>query len=176
MGVSGKEGKLITAKKLDIKKFAKENGIKIPAKSDVGHVGEVVSINPGLIETLDNSGYIPVIAPIGFDEQGNSYNINADHVAGKVAGALNAEKFIILTNVPGILNKKKQLISTLHEKEVKKLTRSNVISKGMIPKVICAINALNEGVKKVHMIDGTKEHSLLLEVFTDKGIGTQILI
>ncbi len=176
VGVSGKEGKLITAKKLDIKKFAKENGIKIPAKSDVGHVGEVVSINPGLIETLDNSGYIPVIAPIGFDEQGNSYNINADHVAGKVAGALNAEKFIILTNVPGILNKKKQLISTLHEKEVKKLTRSNVISKGMIPKVICAINALNEGVKKVHMIDGTKEHSLLLEVFTDKGIGTQILI
>ena len=176
VGVSGKEGKLITAEKLDIKKFAKENGIKIPAKADVGHVGEVVYINPRLIETLDNSGYIPVIAPIGFDEQGNSYNINADHVAGKVAGALNAEKFIILTNVPGILNKKKELISTLHEKEVKKLIRSNVISKGMIPKVICAINALNEGVKKVHMIDGTKEHSLLLEVFTDKGIGTQILI
>ncbi|HSG31218.1 MAG TPA: acetylglutamate kinase [Thermodesulfobacteriota bacterium] len=176
VGVSGKEGKLITAEKLDINKFAKENGIKIPAKADVGHVGEVVYINPRLIETLDNSGYIPVIAPIGFDEQGNSYNINADHVAGKVAGALNAEKFIILTNVPGILNKKKELISTLHEKEVKKLIRSNVISKGMIPKVICAINALNEGVKKVHMIDGTKEHSLLLEVFTDKGIGTQILI
>ncbi|NIP37788.1 MAG: acetylglutamate kinase [Candidatus Dadabacteria bacterium] len=176
VGVSGNEGKLIMAKKLNIKKFAKENGIKIPANADVGHVGEVEAINPGLIDTLDKSGYIPVIAPIGFDEQGNSYNINADHVAGKVAGALDAEKFIILTNVAGIMSRKKELISTLHEKEAKKLIRNQVISKGMIPKVICAVNALDEGVKKVHMIDGTKEHSLLLEVFTDKGIGTEIVI
>ena len=95
---------------------------------------------------------------------------------GKVAGAINAEKFIILTNVTGILDKKKELISTLHESAVKKLIHKNVISKGMIPKVICAINALNEGVRKVHVIDGTKEHSLLLEIFTDKGIGTEILI
>jgi len=157
VGVSGKEGKLILAK-------------------DIGLVGEVEHINPQLINTLDNSGYIPVIAPIGFDNKGNSYNINADHVAGKVAGALNAEKFIILTNVTGILDKKKELISTLHESAVKKLIHKNVISKGMIPKVICAINALNEGVRKVHVIDGTKEHSLLLEIFTDKGIGTEILI
>ncbi len=176
VGVSGKEGKLILAKKLNIMKYAKDHDIEIPPGSDIGLVGEVEHINPQLINTLDNSGYIPVIAPIGFDNKGNSYNINADHVAGKVAGALNAEKFIILTNVTGILDKKKELISTLHESAVKKLIHKNVISKGMIPKVICAINALNEGVRKVHVIDGTKEHSLLLEIFTDKGIGTEILI
>ena len=176
VGVSGKEGKLILAKKLNIIKYAKDHDIEIPPGSDIGLVGEVEHINPQLINTLDNSGYIPVIAPIGFDNKGNSYNINADHVAGKVAGALNAEKFIILTNVTGILDKKKELISTLHESAVKKLIHKNVISKGMIPKVICAINALNEGVRKVHVIDGTKEHSLLLEIFTDKGIGTEILI
>ena len=176
VGVSGKEGKLILAKKLNIMKYAKDHDIEIPPGSDTGLVGEVEHINPQLINTLDNSGYIPVIAPIGFDNKGNSYNINADHVAGKVAGALNAEKFIILTNVTGILDKKKELISTLHESAVKKLIHKNVISKGMIPKVICAINALNEGVRKVHVIDGTKEHSLLLEIFTDKGIGTEILI
>ncbi len=176
VGVSGKEGKLILAKKLNIMKYAKDHDIEIPPGSDIGLVGEVEHINPQLINTLDNSGYIPVIAPIGFDNKGNSYNINADHVAGKVAGALNAEKLIILTNVTGILDKKKELISTLHESDVKKLIHKNVISKGMIPKVICAINALNEGVRKVHVIDGTKEHSLLLEIFTDKGIGTEILI
>jgi len=176
VGVSGKEGKLILAKKLNIMKYAKDHDIEIPPGSDIGLVGEVEHINPQLINTLDNSGYIPVLAPIGFDNKGNSYNINADHVAGKVAGALNAEKFIILTNVTGILDKKKELISTLHESAVKKLIHKNVISKGMIPKVICAINALNEGVRKVHVIDGTKEHSLLLEIFTDKGIGTEILI
>lgn len=176
VGVSGKEGKLILAKKLNIMKYAKDHDIEIPPGSDIGLVGEVENINPQLINTLDNSGYIPVIAPIGFDNKGNSYNINADHVAGKVAGALNAEKLIILTNVTGILDKKKELISTLHESAVKKLIHKNVISKGMIPKVICAINALNEGVRKVHIIDGTKEHSLLLEIFTDKGIGTEILI
>lgn len=176
VGVSGKEGKLILAKKLNIMKYAKDHDIEIPPGSDIGLVGEVEHINPQLINTLDNSGYIPVIAPIGFDNKGNSYNINADHVAGKVAGALNAEKLIILTNVTGILDKKKELISTLHESAVKKLIHKNVISTGMIPKVICAINALNEGVRKVHVIDGTKEHSLLLEIFTDKGIGTEILI
>jgi len=176
VGVSGKEGKLILAKKLNIMKYAKDHDIEIPPGSDIGLVGEVEHINPQLINTLDNSGYIPVIAPIGFDNKGNSYNINADHVAGKVAGALNAEKLIILTNVTGILDKKKELISTLHESAVKKLIHKNVISKGMIPKVVCAINALNEGVRKVHVIDGTKEHSLLLEIFTDKGIGTEILI
>ena len=176
VGVSGKEGKLILAKKLNIMKYAKDHDIEIPPGSDIGLVGEVEHINPQLINTLDNSGYIPVIAPIGFDNKGNSYNINADHVAGKVAGALNAEKFIILTNVTGILDKRNELISTLHESAVKKLIHKNVISKGMIPKVICAINALNEGVRKVHVIDGTKEHSLLLEIFTDKGIGTEILI
>lgn len=176
VGVSGKEGKLILAKKLNIIKFAKDHDIKIPPNSDIGLVGEVEAINPQLINILDNSGYIPVIAPIGFDDQGNSYNINADHVAGKIAGALNAEKLIILTNVPGILDKKKELISTLHKNAVKNMIQKDVISKGMIPKVICAINALSEGVRKVHIIDGTKEHSLLLEIFTDEGIGTEILI
>ena len=176
VGTSGKEGKMILAKKLDVHQLAKKNGIEIPPDADLGSVGEVDKVNPDLIKVLENSGYIPVIAPIGFDEKGATYNINADHVASKIAGALNAVKLILLTNVPGIMDDGKNLISTLHEKEAKELIKKEIISSGMIPKVTCAIEALREGVSKVHIIDGTVEHSLILEIFTDAGVGTEIVI
>ena len=175
VGVSGKEGKTILAKKIDISKII-ENGADIPEKVDLGMVGEVETINPNLIQVLENSGFIPVVSPIGFDEEGRTYNINADHVAGKIAGALNAEKLILLTDVPGILDENKNLISSLNEGSARELIRSKVISSGMIPKVMCAIEALHEGVNKVHIIDGRVEHALILEIFTDAGVGTEILL
>ena len=176
VGTSGKEGKMILAKKLDVHLLAKDNGVEIPEDADLGSVGEVDRVNPDLIKVLENSGYIPVIAPIGFDEEGRTYNINADHVASKIAGALNAVKLILLTDVPGILDHEKNLIPTLNENRAKGLIKKEIISSGMIPKVNCALEALHEGVSKVHIIDGTVEHSLILEIFTDAGVGTEILI
>ncbi len=176
VGASGKEGKVIIARKMDVSRFARENEIDIPEDTDLGMVGEVERINPHLIKVLEDAGFIPVIAPIGFDEQGRSYNINADHVAGKIAGALKAEKLIILTDVPGILDEQNRLISSLTEASARDLIRRKVISKGMIPKVMCAIEALREGVHKVHIIDGRVEHSLILEIFTDAGVGTEIVL
>ncbi|MBI4228425.1 MAG: acetylglutamate kinase [Deltaproteobacteria bacterium] len=176
IGISGKEGKIILARKIDVSKLALGNNIEIPKNEDLGMVGEVEKINPNLIKVLENAGYIPVIAPIGFDEEGGTYNINADHVAGKIAGALNAVKLIILTNVPGILDQDKKLISTLTESSAWDLIRKGAISSGMIPKVICAIESLHEGVDKVHIIDGRVERALILEIFTDAGIGTEILL
>jgi acetylglutamate kinase len=176
VGASGKEGKIIIARKMNVSKLAQENNIDIPENVDLGMVGEVEKVNPHLIEVLEDAGFIPVIAPIGFDEQGRSYNINADHVAGKVAGALRAEKLIILTDVPGILDEEKKLISSLTEASARDLIRRRVISSGMIPKVMCAIEALHEGVHKVHIIDGRVEHALILEIFTDAGVGTEILL
>ena len=176
VGLSGKEGKTILAKKADLKKIAKQNGVKVPKNADLGMVGEVEKINPNLIRSLEDSGYIPVIAPIGHDDKGNTYNINADHVAGKIAGALDAAKLMLLTNVPGILDKKKKLISSITESQIKKLIKNETISTGMIPKVSCAIEALHDGVDKVHIIDGTIERALILEIFTDSGIGTEIVI
>ena len=176
VGTSGKEGKMILAKKLDIHKHAEENGVSIPKDSDLGMVGEVDSVNPELIKVLENSGFIPVIAPIGFDDEGRTFNINADHVAGKIAGALNAKKLVLLTNVPGILDGDKNLVSSLTEKSADELIKKEVISSGMIPKVNCAIDALHDGVGKVHIIDGTQDHALILEIFTDSGIGTEIVL
>ena len=176
VGLSGKEGKIISARKIDIKKLARKNGISIPPKTDIGMVGEVDKINPELIKTLEDSGYIPVIAPIGFDDKGNTYNINADHAASKVAGALNATKLILLTDVPGILDEKKKLISSITESRARSLIKRQVISQGMIPKVMCALEALHEGVEKTHIIDGTVERALILEIFTDTGIGTEIML
>jgi acetylglutamate kinase len=174
IGISGKEGKIILARKIDVSKLALENNIKIPKNEDLGMVGEVEKINPNLIKVLENAGYIPVIAPIGFDEDGGTYNINADHVAGKIAGALNAVKLVILTNVPGILDNDNNLVSTLTESSARDLIRTGAISSGMIPKVMCAIESLHEGVDKVHIIDGRVERALILEIFTDAGIGTEI--
>ncbi len=176
VGISGKEGKIILARKIDLSKLALENNLEISKDEDLGMVGEVEKINPNLIKALENSGYIPVIAPIGFGEDGGTYNINADHVAGKIAGALNAVKLIILTNVPGILDNDKKLISTLTESSARDLIRRGAISSGMIPKVMCAIESLHEGVSKVHIIDGRVERALILEIFTDAGIGTEILL
>jgi len=174
IGISGKEGKIILARKIDVSKLALQNNIKIPKNEDLGMVGEVEKINPNLIKVLENAGYIPVIAPIGFDEDGGTYNINADHVAGKIAGALNAVKLVILTNVPGILDNDNNLVSTLTESSARDLIRTGAISSGMIPKVMCAIESLHEGVDKVHIIDGRVERALILEIFTDAGIGTEI--
>jgi acetylglutamate kinase len=176
VGISGKEGKIILARKIDLSKLALENNLEISKDEDLGMVGEVEKINPNLIKVLENAGYIPVIAPIGFGEDGRTYNINADHVAGKIAGALNAVKLIILTNVPGILDNDKKLISTLTEASARDLIRKGAISSGMIPKVMCAIESLHEGVDKVHIIDGRVERALILEIFTDAGIGTEILL
>ena len=176
VGVSGKEGKMILAKKLNLETFAAENGIEIPPGSDLGMVGEVESVNPHLIKVLEDSGFIPVIAPTGFDKEGRTYNINADHVAGKIAGALKAVKLILMTNVPGIFDKEKNLLSSITESEARELIRQEAISGGMIPKIMCAIEALHDGVDKVHITDGTIDHALILEIFTDAGVGTEILL
>ena len=172
VGLSGKDGRLITAKKLKLTKSRGKG--EMPEIIDIGMVGEVKSINPGVIEALEKENFIPVIAPVGVGEEGETYNINADLVAGKVAGALRAEKLILLTDVEGVLDKKQRLIPTLDVKKAKRLIAEKVISSGMIPKVSCCLNALEEEVAKTHIINGTVEHAILLEIFTDVGIGTQI--
>lgn len=176
VGLSGKEGKLIKAKKFDLHKFAAEHRIEIPEDADLGYVGEVHKVNPEIIRVLEDKDVIPIIAPIGLGEDGTTYNINADHVAGKIAGALRASKLILLTNVDGILDKKGALISSVTKKQVGRLIRSGTINSGMIPKVMCALEALKEGVGKVHIINGKVKRALILELLTDSGIGTEITL
>ncbi len=173
VGLSGKDGKLIVAQKLTLVKRV-ENG-KHEKRIDIGMVGEVKEIHPEVIESLEKENFIPVIAPIGVGEQGETYNINADLVAGKIASALKAEKLILLTDVAGVMDETQQLIPSLDVKRAIELMEQKVISSGMIPKVTCCLNALEDGVHKTHIIDGTVEHAVLLEIFTDVGIGTQIL-
>jgi acetylglutamate kinase len=172
VGLSGKDGGLIDAKKLKITKSRGKG--KPPEVIDIGMVGEVKAINPGIIESLEKENFIPVIAPIGVGGEGETYNINADLVAGKVASALKAEKLILLTDVAGVMDEKKQLIPTLDAKQAKRMMTQKIISSGMIPKVNCCLEALEEGVIKTHIIDGRVDHAVLLEIFTDVGIGTQI--
>jgi acetylglutamate kinase len=172
VGLSGKDGKLIIAKKLRLTKSHGKG--EIPEVIDIGMVGEVKTINPGIIEVLEKENFIPIIAPVGVGEEGETYNINADLVAGKVASALKAEKLILLTDVEGVMDEKHRLIPTLDTKQAKSLMAQKVISSGMIPKVNCCLGALEEGVTKTHIIDGRVEHAILLEIFTDVGIGTQI--
>jgi acetylglutamate kinase len=172
VGLSGKDGRLILAKKLKLTRSAGKD--KTPEIVDIGMVGEVKAIHPDVIESLEKENFIPVIAPIGVGEEGETYNINADLVAGKVAAALKAEKLILLTDVKGVMDEKKRLIPTLDIHQAKELISKKVVSSGMIPKVNCCLDALNEGVNKTHIIDGTVEHAVLLEIFTDVGIGTQI--
>ena len=162
VGLSGKDGGLITAKKLKTK------------GEDMGMVGEVLSVNPHVIETLDRDKFIPVIAPVGVGDDGKTYNINADTVAGKIAAALKAEKLILLTDVQGVLDKNKKLISALNVAEAKKLIKNETATGGMIPKLECCLDAIKGGVSKAHIIDGRIAHAVLLEVFTDAGIGTEI--
>lgn len=172
VGLSGKDGQLITAKKLKLSSLqSKPTTRKV---KDIGLVGEVESVNPLVIETLDRSKFIPVIAPIGMGKDGQTYNINADMVAGKIASALKAEKLILLTDTEGVLDKNGTLISSMNEKKAKALIKNGQISGGMIPKVNCCVKALKEGVAKAHIIDGRIKHAILLEIFTDVGIGSQI--
>jgi acetylglutamate kinase len=172
VGLSGKDGRLITAKRLKLTKSGGKGNI--PEVIDIGMVGEVKAINPGVVEALEKENFIPVIAPVGVGEEGETYNINADLVAGKIASALKAEKLILLTDVEGVMDEKHRLIPTLDVKQVKRLISQKIISSGMIPKVNCCLDALDGGVAKTHIIDGRLEHAILLEIFTDVGIGTQI--
>jgi acetylglutamate kinase len=172
IGLSGKDGGLIRASRLRMRQpGSSEDSPPI----DIGMVGKVEDINPHLIQVLDNSGYIPIIAPIGVGDAGESYNINADLVAGEVAAALKAEKLVVLTDVEGILDEQKTLISSLKRSEIAKLIEQGVISEGMLPKVEACLTAIDGGVRKAHIIDGRQDHALLLEVFTNRGIGTEIV-
>ena len=171
VGVTGKDGNLITAKRLKLCR----KGTKLTDEIiDIGHVGEVVTINTEVLEVMKDSDFIPVIAPIGTDETGASYNINADSVAGEIAKVLGAEKLILLTNVEGIKDKKDNVLTGLSVKQVAKLIADKTLHGGMLPKVQCAIEAINGGVHSAHIIDGRIEHAVLLEIFTDQGIGTLI--
>ncbi|OGP64282.1 MAG: acetylglutamate kinase [Deltaproteobacteria bacterium RBG_13_47_9] len=172
VGLSGKDGRLIIAKKLRLTKTNAQD--EVVELIDIGMVGEVKTINPGVIDALKKENFIPVIAPVGVGEEGETYNINADLVAGKVAAALRAEKLILLTDVEGVMDDEKRLIPTLRVEQAKRLIAQKVISSGMIPKVRCCLDALEQGVAKTHIIDGRVEHAVLLEIFTDVGIGTQI--
>jgi acetylglutamate kinase len=172
VGLSGKDGKLIIAKKFRLTKNRGAN--KLPEIIDIGMVGEVEEINPGVIESLEKENFIPVIAPVGVGKEGETFNINADLVAGKVASALKAEKLILLTDVEGVMGEGGQLIPGLTANKAKRLITQKVISSGMIPKINCCLEALKDGVTKTHIIDGRVEHAVLLEIFTDVGIGTQI--
>jgi acetylglutamate kinase len=173
VGLTGKDGDLIRAKKLTFTKQAPE--MNTPEIIDIGHVGEVSSIDPSLIDMLVQGDFIPVIAPIGVgEEDGQSYNINADLVAGKLAMTLKAEKLILLTNTEGVLDKEGKLLTGLAAREVEQLINNGTIHGGMLPKINCALDAVHAGVNTAQIIDGRVEHAVLLEVFTDQGVGTLI--
>ncbi len=170
IGLTGKDGNFIHARKIQRKSLDPE--FKTSEIIDLGHVGEVSSIDPSVVDMLVHSDFIPVIAPIGVGEDGFSYNINADLVAGKVAETLGAEKLILLTNTAGILDKQNQLLTGLSVQHIDALIEDGTINGGMIPKTLCATDALKAGVNTVHIIDGRVEHAVLLELFTDEGVGT----
>ena len=174
VGLSGKDGNLISAEKYFLNAEKAKN--TPPEIIDIGLVGKVKSINSQLIVTLAQNNFIPVIAPTGIGENGETYNINADIVAGEVAAALQAEKLLLLTDVQGVLDKDKNLINTMNNKEALNLIEKGVVEGGMFPKVKCCLKALEGGVRKAHIVDGRLKHAILLEVFTDKGIGTEIIL
>ena len=170
VGLSGKDGGLIRAKKMV---FRQDNPILETSEIiDIGHVGEVDSIKKAVVDLLIKSDFIPVIAPIGVDEAGQSYNINADLVAGKMAEVLGAEKLVMLTNTSGLLDADGNVLTGLSTEKVDSLIKKGVISGGMLPKIRSALNAVNEGVRSSHIIDGRVEHAVLLEILTDVGVGT----
>jgi acetylglutamate kinase len=172
VGLSGKDGTLLLSRKM-LQEIRNDDGST--EQVDIGFVGDVVKVNIDLIKTLENGRYIPVIAPVGVGPEGETYNINADVVAGRVAAALSAEKLILLTDTPGVLNAEKQLIPAISVAEMHRLIDEDAITGGMIPKVVCCAEALKDGVKKAHIIDGRMAHAVLLEIFTDVGIGTEIV-
>ncbi|MGS2718317.1 acetylglutamate kinase [Eionea flava] len=173
IGISGKDGNLIRAKKLSLKKDAKE-GMNAPEIIDIGQVGEVASVKVDVISTLTEGNFIPVIAPIGVGDDGASYNINADLVAGKIAEVLKAEKLMLLTNVAGLQDKSGEVLTGLSTQQVDHLIDDGTIYGGMLPKIQCALDAVKAGVSSAHIIDGRVAHAVLLEVFTDVGVGTLI--
>ena len=172
VGLSGRDGRLIRARKMK-EDFLKEIGIEI--EEDIGYVGEVVSINIDLLNSITEKNYIPVIAPVGVGEKGEAYNINADLVASEIAISMKAEKLIFLTDTEGVKDERGNIISSITERDAQLLIKKGVVKGGMIPKVKFALKAVNNGVKKVHIIDGRVEHSLLLEIFTREGIGTELV-
>jgi acetylglutamate kinase len=172
VGLSGKDGSLIRARKMSI--TVSSDG-EPPEIIDIGMVGEIVGINPTVINSLDEDRFIPVIAPVGVGDEGETYNINADLVAGQIAEALGAEKLILLTDVEGVKDKHGKLLSTLKINQARKLIQDGVVAEGMIPKVECCIEALTGGVGKTHIIDGRVKHAVLLEIFTEEGVGTEVV-
>ncbi len=172
VGLTGKDGNLIVARKMEMTQVNPDT--LTPEIIDIGHVGEVEMVNPAIIDSLEQSNFIPVIAPIGVGLNGETYNINADLVAGRIAGALRAEKLILLTDVEGVKGKDEKLISTIDVDRVPDLINDGTITGGMIPKVNCCVDAVSEGVHKAHIIDGRMVHACLLEIFTDKGVGTAV--
>ena len=169
VGLTGKDGNFIRAKKLMM-----ENKDAPGDLIDIGQVGDIVSIDPSLIALLDTGAFIPVIAPIGVGSEGETYNINADVVAGKIAEVLKAEKLVLLTNTPGVLDQSGKLITGITPKQIDDMVADGTLSGGMLPKISSALDAARSGVKGVHIIDGRVEHALLLEILTDEGVGTLI--
>jgi acetylglutamate kinase len=173
VGVTGKDGKLIEATQLKIQRESPEH--KAPEIIDIGHVGEVQTINREILDTLIARDFIPVIAPIGVGPSGESFNINADIVAGKLAESLAAEKLMLLTNTPGVVDPDGTTLTGLRAGEIQQLISDGIIAGGMLPKITCAVEAVRGGVHSAHIIDGRVSHAVLLEVFTDSGVGTMIL-
>ncbi len=174
VGLSGKDGRLLEAEKLLMYDTPKAD--RPPEIIDVGKVGRVAAVNPAILRRLDEGGFIPVIAPVGVDADGETYNINADLVAGAMAGALKAEKLVLLTDVPGVCDADGNLLSSISRCQVEELVGENVIRGGMLPKLNCCLDALEAGVAKTHIIDGRLPHCLLLEIFTSEGVGTEIRV
>ena len=172
IGLTGKDGPLLYARKLTLKR--RRESLDAPEIIDLGHVGEVTGVNKPVLDYLAKGDFIPVIAPIGVGEDGASYNINADLVAGKIAEVMQAEKLIILTNIAGLLDKQGKLLTGLSAEEVDALIADGTISGGMLPKMDSVLDAVKAGVRRAHIIDGRIEHAVLLELFTDSGIGTLI--
>lgn len=172
VGLTGKDGNLLTARKLEMKTINPET--LTPEIIDIGMVGEVAEVNPAIISSLEKANFIPVIAPVGVDDNGRTYNINADLVAGKIAGSLRAEKLILLTDIEGVKDKTGALMNTIDIGDIQGLIDDGTIAGGMIPKVTCCLDAIAEGVTKTHIIDGRMEHACLLEIFTDQGVGTAV--
>jgi acetylglutamate kinase len=169
VGLTGKDGGLIRAKKMFV---ADEK--KVGGTIDLGFVGEIEAINPAVVKALQDDAFIPVISPIGFSEEGQAYNINADLVAGKMAEILHAEKLVMMTNIPGVMDKNGTLLTDLTAREIDGLFADGTISGGMLPKISSALDAAKSGVNSVHIIDGRIEHSLLLEILTEQAFGTMI--
>jgi acetylglutamate kinase len=172
IGVTGKDGQLIRARKLHVTRNSPD--LSAPEIIDIGLVGEVEAINTDVIDMMTKSNFIPVIAPIGVDKEGRSYNINADLVAGKIAEVLKAEKLMLLTNVAGLMDKSGKVLTGLTTEQVDRLIEDGTIYGGMLPKIACALDAVKAGVTSAHIVDGRLDHAVLLEIFTDQGVGTLI--